>query len=49
MLTEYEIDRIIDMWLNKPCTFAEIVRDINQFRDIPASIDEIEEIIDKIY
>ena len=49
MLTEYEIDIIIDMWLNKPCTFAEIVRNINQFRDEPVSKEEIEDVIDKIF
>lgn len=33
------------MWLNRPCTFDEIVHDTNQFRDVPVSENEIEEII----
>ena len=44
-MTKEEKEQIVYMWLNKPCTFDEIVRDTNQFRDVPVSEDEIEEII----
>ena len=47
-MTDEERDRIKYMWRNCPCYFNEIVRDINQFRDIPVSEDEIEEVIDSI-
>jgi len=33
------------MWQNCPCTFDEIVRDINQFRDDPVPVEEIEDVI----
>lgn len=49
MLTQEEIERVRYMWTHEPCYFDEIVRDINQFRDIPVSRDEIEEVIDKLY
>ena len=49
MLTQNEKEIIIDMWLNRPCTFAEIVHVMNQFRDEPVSEEEIEDVIDKIY
>ena len=44
-MTQEEKDRIIYMWRNRPCTFDEIVRDINQFRDDPVSEEEIEDVI----
>ena len=48
-LTGQEIDWIEYAWLNKPCTFQELVDDINQFRDEPVSDEEIQGIIDKLY
>ena len=47
-MTQEEKERIQYMWRNCPCTFDEIVRDINQFRDIPVSEEEIENVIDEI-
>lgn len=46
-MTQEEKDRIVYMWLNRPCTFDEIVADINQFRETPVPIEEIEKVIDE--
>jgi len=45
ILTTEEKNRIRYMWRNCPCTFDEIFRDINQFRDEPVSEEEIENVI----
>lgn len=47
-MTEEEIERVRYMWLYKACTFQEIVRDINQFRQESVSEEEIWEAINDL-
>lgn len=47
-MTQEEIERVQYMWLSCPCTFQEIMDDINQFRDEPVTEKEVWEVIDKL-
>jgi len=47
-MTQEEIERIKYLYLETPATEQEIIDEINQFRPIPVTREEIEDIIDEI-